>query len=309
MEIIERQFQVPDKVPEFIATSAHGLALKPTGCGAYRANVKVARWHGISLCRLTSSEAWLISREQPGFLCVSIPESLPLQARIGEQVMTCNRNSACLVNPEDPFQLLLPKNTTVSMVSLFKPSLRNYTTTLAGSTPLRLPNQFPLATAAGHAFRRHLAFLWSEIQCDSPILASDTVAEGFGKMLFMSLQLAANGGLRLDTRNAPPAYLRHTVDFIMTHLSQPLSINDVAEVAGVHARTLHKVFCQHLGESVMTFIQHQRLERVQRQLLEADPQSTSVTDAAVENGFFHLSRFAAAYRCRFGEYPSETLRR
>ena len=128
-------------------------------------------------------------------------------------------------------------------------------------------------------------------------------------MLLMSLQLAANGGLRVDAKSARPAYLRRAVDFIMAHLSQPLSINDIAAVAGVHPRTLHKVFCQHFGESVMAFIQHQRLERVQRRLVEADPQSMSVTDAAVENGFVHLSRFAAAYRCRFGEYPSETLRR
>jgi AraC-like DNA-binding protein len=234
--------------------------------------------------------------------------SLPLQARIGKQDMICNRNSACLVNPEDPFQLLLPHNTTIYAVSVFESSLCNDTSMLAGSTPLRLPNQFPLATAAGLAFRRHLAFLWSEIQCNSPILASDTVVEGFGRMLLMSVQLAANGGLPLDTKSAPPAYLHRVVDFIMAHLSRPLSINEIAAVAGVHARTLHKSFCQHFGESVTAFIQHQRLERVQRQLREADPQSTSVTDAAIENGFFHLSRFAAAYRCRFGEYPSETLR-
>ncbi len=309
MKVIERHFQVPDEVPEFIVNSASELALIPTARTTYRADIKVARWRGISLSKLTSSEAWLVSQGQPGFLCVSIPESLALQARIGKQVITCNRDSACLVNPEDPFQLLLPQNTTMYTVSVFKPWLRHFTATLAESTPLRLPNQFPLATAAGLAFRRHLAFLWSEIQCDSPILASDTVVEDLGKMLLMSLQLAANGGLRLDTKSARPAYLRRAVDFILAHLSQPLSIDDIAAVAGVHARTLHKAFCQHFGESVMAFIQHQRLERVQRILLEADPQSMSVTDAAVENGFAHLSRFAAAYRCRFGEYPSETLRR
>ena len=309
MEIIERQLQVPDRVPEFIAKSASGLALMPTGHTTYRADIKVARWRGISLSKLTSSEAWLVSQDKPGFLCVSIAESLALQARIGKKVLTCDRDWACLVNPEDPFRLLLPQNTTIYIVSVLKPWLHNFTTTLTESTPLRLPNQFPLATAAGLAFRRHLAFLWSEIQCDSPILASDSVVEDLGKMLLMSLQLAANGGLRLDAKSAPPAYLRRAIDFVMAHLSQPLSVNDIAAAAGVHARTLHKAFCQHFGESVMAFIQQQRLERVQQKLLEADPQSMSVTEAAVENGFVHLSRFAAAYRCRFGEYPSQTLRR
>ncbi len=309
MEIIERQLDAPDKVLDFLATSSSGFELVPTGRKAYRANIKLARWNGISLSKITSSEAWLISHSGPGFLSVSVPESLPLQVRIGKRAMTCNRDSACLMNPEDPFQLLLPHNTTVYVVNMFKPWPCNYSATLAGGAAARLPNQFPLTTAAGLAFRRHLAFLWSEIQCDSPVLASDIVVEGFGRMLFMSLQLAANGGLRLKTKAAQPAYLRRVVDFIMANLSQPLSINDIATVAGVHARTLHKAFCQHFGESAMAFVQHQRLERVQRQLLEADPQSTSVTDAAIENGFAHLSRFAAAYRHRFGEYPSETLRR
>ena len=309
MEIIERQLDAPDKVPDFIATSSGGLEVVPTGRKAYRANIKVARWNGISLSKITSSEAWLISHRGSGFLSVSVPESLPLQARIGKHVITCNRDSACLMNPEDPFQLLVPHNTTVYVVNMFKPWPRNYTATPAGGAAVHLPNQFPLTTAAGLAFRRHLAFLWSEIQCDSPVLASDSVVEGFGRMLFMSLQLAANGGLRLKAKAAQPAYLRRAVDFVMANLSQSLSINDIAVVAGVHARTLHKAFCQHFGESVMAFVQHQRLERVQRQLLEADPQSLSVTDAAVENGFAHLSRFAAAYRDRFGEYPSETLRR
>jgi AraC-like DNA-binding protein len=34
-----------------------------------------------------------------------------------------------------------------------------------------------------------------------------------------------------------------------------------------------------------------------------------VSDAALDSGFVHLGRFAVAYRRRYGESPSETLRR
>ena len=59
----------------------------------------------------------------------------------------------------------------------------------------------------------------------------------------------------------------------------------------------------------MALVRERRLERTHAQLLAADPAVSSVTEIALNNGFSHLSRFSAAYRRRFAEYPSETLRR
>jgi AraC-like DNA-binding protein len=39
----------------------------------------------------------------------------------------------------------------------------------------------------------------------------------------------------------------------------------------------------------------------------AEP-GTTVTSVALDSGFAHLGRFAAAYRHHYGESPSETLR-
>ena len=43
--------------------------------------------------------------------------------------------------------------------------------------------------------------------------------------------------------------------------------------------------------------------------LEAPGRNTSVTNVAYDCGFSHLGRFAQEYARRFGESPSETLRR
>ena len=85
---------------------------------------------------------------------------------------------------------------------------------------------------------------------------------------------------------------------------------DVAEAAGVSVRTLQAGFHEHLDNSPTSYIRDLRLDRAHADLLEGDPYAgPQVTDVALRWGFSHFGRFAALYRRRFGERPSETLRR
>jgi AraC-like DNA-binding protein len=90
----------------------------------------------------------------------------------------------------------------------------------------------------------------------------------------------------------------------------PLTVADLADVAGVSERSLYTAFQQQLGASPMAYVRRHRLERAHDELLGASPNGrTTVIGVALRNGFTHAGRFAAAYRRRFGESPSETLRR
>jgi len=51
-----------------------------------------------------------------------------------------------------------------------------------------------------------------------------------------------------------------------------------------------------------------RLNNAYKALLHSDPDTTTVTNIAINLGYCHMSQFAADYRCLFGELPSETLR-
>ena len=58
----------------------------------------------------------------------------------------------------------------------------------------------------------------------------------------------------------------------------------------------------------MAYLQELRIVAAHRDLLEADARQ-GIADVALRWGFTHLGRFAADYRKRFGQLPSQTLKR
>jgi AraC-like DNA-binding protein len=110
------------------------------------------------------------------------------------------------------------------------------------------------------------------------------------------------------SREIAPWQLRAVEDFIYESADQPLTLGELAVVGGVSARSLQSMFIRRRGCSPMEFLRRVRFERVREELSDPAPETT-VTSAALRWGFLHLSRFAADYQVRFGEKPSETLRR
>ena len=88
------------------------------------------------------------------------------------------------------------------------------------------------------------------------------------------------------------------------HLIQPISLPALASEAGVSVRSLNTLCQREYAQSPMDRLRSLRLEAAREQL-QASPEA-SVTKVALEYGFSHMGRFAAYYRQRFGELPSNT---
>lgn len=88
-----------------------------------------------------------------------------------------------------------------------------------------------------------------------------------------------------------------------------LSVSAICAAVGVAERTLSLACQEFLGQGAMQYARGRRLDLVRLRLLASDPAQTQVTSVAMHYGFWELGRFAQAYRRRFGERPSETLRR
>jgi AraC-like DNA-binding protein len=98
-------------------------------------------------------------------------------------------------------------------------------------------------------------------------------------------------------------------DFIQENSHRPISLKELCAASGLSRRGLEYLFTDLLDVGIKDFLQRLRLEGVHADLLAAEPRHGEVKHHALNWGFWHLGRFAAAYRALFGENPGATLAR
>jgi transcriptional regulator GlxA family with amidase domain len=85
------------------------------------------------------------------------------------------------------------------------------------------------------------------------------------------------------------------------NVAEPLNLDKLADVAGVSARQLNRLFNEKLGRSTMRYYRDLRLDKAQS-LLRNSP--LSMTEIALACGFASSSHFSRAYSESFGQPPS-----
>ena len=103
--------------------------------------------------------------------------------------------------------------------------------------------------------------------------------------------------------------MRRAERFIEENAVKAIGLADVALAAGVSARSLQLAFSRFRDTTPMAHLRALRLELARSDLARAGQDGGSVTSVANAHGFGSFSRFAADYKARFHESPSETLRR
>jgi AraC-like DNA-binding protein len=142
----------------------------------------------------------------------------------------------------------------------------------------------------------------------SPIAAASLRETLLGTLLHGQRHSASDAIERFGGRaEALPPSVRRAREFLTAHADEPLDLTHLTTIAGVGIRALQLGFRRHFGASISEMLRDIRLAHLNARLAAASP-TDSVTDIAFELGFTHLSRMASAYRAKFGETPSATLR-
>ena len=114
--------------------------------------------------------------------------------------------------------------------------------------------------------------------------------------------------LRGCSTDAIDRRVRAATDHIEAHLNEQISLESLARSAGMSIRSLHALFRSELATTPRKLIRDRRLDRVRQELREGSALD-SVSSISSQWGFTHHGRFAAAYRDRFGELPSSTVKK
>ncbi|MDF0699227.1 AraC family transcriptional regulator [Rhizobium sp. MC63] len=114
--------------------------------------------------------------------------------------------------------------------------------------------------------------------------------------------------LTLPAPAPAPRHVKWAIDFMHAHIAEPISLNEIATAAKVSIRTLQQGFRQFRNTTPIAYLHEIRMVAARRDLLESGAKQ-AVADIALRWGFTHLGRFAAEYKKRFGELPSQTLKR
>jgi YesN/AraC family two-component response regulator len=97
-----------------------------------------------------------------------------------------------------------------------------------------------------------------------------------------------------------PANLLRVVSYIEKHLAEPLTINMLADEAGISRFHFCRVFKKTMGMSPISFLAQMRVERAKALLRKSIPVST----VALKAGFNDLSNFNRQFKKQTGLTPS-----
>lgn len=281
-----------------------------------------ARMHGVAFGETGlyyldyGAEVMITPGALENFYLVQIPLAGAAEITCGRERIVSTPRLASVPAPTEHLAMHWGEGNPQLIVWMRRAALEEQLGKLLGRQP-RMPLRFDLGmdltSPASRSWLGIVDLLRREVDNPGGMLGQPLVVKQLESLLTSQLLLAQphNFSTALHREEAPrvaPPAVRRAMEIIECHAAEPLTVEDVAEAVGVSVRALQEGFRRHVGTTPVSYLREVRLDRVRAELKAAAPGTVTVTDVAYRWGFFHPGRFAIAYRERFGEHPSRTLR-
>lgn len=299
----------PDELVERIAPVAAGVASEEIDGGPYGASVTAARLPRLGIFCLHVDNARFESSNARDYISLTLPIRGCIDIKSGRRSVEYKPGSGHYLDSEEVFDIATVCASTVLVANFQREVVERYAEGDGIAGAVCSPD-LSMSSPAGASLGRQLGLVWSELNRGGALLTSARVAEESEDLLAALLASAvAEPENQVRTPDIGTTAVTRAIGYIHEHLTDVVTLADLAAEAGVSPRSLHRGFKRHIGTAPLRYLRDRRLDAAQRSLLAADPDAATVAECAKQLGFFHLGRFASAYRSAFGELPSETLRR
>jgi AraC-like DNA-binding protein len=246
-----------------------------------------------------------------------LPVNGCIEASAGGASIACDPRRAVIFCPRSMPAALLRHHVPAAALSvaLSQTAMARRLSALLGEPVDGSPTFAPemdLTQGCGQSLARYLLLAMTDFRQAEPTPWTPIMICGFEDFIISKLLMSHPHNyaavLRRVGKPIAPRDVKRAIDFMQAKLGAPISVTDIAQASGIAGRTLFKHFRDYHGISPMRYLRNARFDKAREALTRAQPEE-SVTEIAMTWGFGHMGRFSVEYRKRFGETPSETLRR
>ncbi|PZU60638.1 MAG: hypothetical protein DI547_03300 [Sphingobium sp.] len=223
--------------------------------------------------------------------------------------------TAAIISPTERVSSTWSADCGQRMVKISRTALESRLCEMIGravTDPLVFDPHIDFGSRDGRSIELLCNFLFEQHQMDPGLMGDLRVSQELERALMTTLLVAQPHNyselLRINGVGVLPRHVRKAIEYIEQNLQEEIPMKSLIAVSNVSARALYTGFERFVGAPPQVYIRNRRLEGAYQRLLSADTSET-VSDIATQWGFSHLGRFSADYKRRFGELPSETLKR
>ena len=225
--------------------------------------------------------------------------------------------SGLVNNPGDDYTIHLGADCPQLIIRIERSALERQLSRMLGRSlnrPVTFERTVDLVTDEAVRWHSALQLLCSEVVSGRSLIQQGVGAGPLEELMISTLLYIQPSNYRDGVRNPDAtsgrSAVRRALEYIDQHLAEPMTMDDLARHACVSVRSIQSGFREDLGTTPIAYVRDRRLDKVRETLMDAVPaEGVTVGRSAARWGFSNAGTFAVRYRERFGETPSQTLRR
>ncbi|WP_377639356.1 AraC family transcriptional regulator [Oryzobacter terrae] len=259
--------------------------------------------------RMTLGATVRVTTDHPGAFAVNTALSGHLEHRVAGRSVVSDEQWATICPPDTSMQLpAWDSSCTLLGFRVEEEFMAREHERVLARRVVPLPARLDLRTPAGHQW-----VSWVRVVVDQAssvpggLHADPLMRRRMSEMLVAGLLLAATPDDEAPRVGTRPRVVRRAMSAMEEDPARAWSPGDLAALAGVSVRRLQQGFREYVGMTPFQYLHDLRLERAHQDLVHAEAR-VGVTEVAMRWGLTHTGRFAADYRAKFGQSPSQTLR-